>query len=332
MKNINKFFNFSNFININGNIFKGAIKALLPVYLSDKIKRVLNKDSSVRIYCKETILVVDKKNSKVQGLEPVFYWDDAPNFGDVIGPFLVSNIVNKPVVNIYRNNLPGLITVGSIFQEIDRKGMVVWGSGLIDEPSKSTLLRIKKNKPTILSLRGKETARVLANAGINIPDENSYGDPALLLPLFYTPKESKQALIGLCPHYIHKKLFASYVVDQNGCKIIDVQKDLQQVVDEIVSSDVCISTSLHGLIIAQSYGIPWVWLEIVDDNLVGNDFKFRDFFSTIDESQVSRIQVKSKDVSNLDYASLAESAKLPSKRYDESLMLGALQCHLKNRD
>ena len=104
---------------------------------------------------------------------------------------------------------------------------------------------------------------------------------------------------------------------------------MKTVINEINSSTVCISTSLHGLIIAQAYNIPWVWLEIFDKNLTGDDFKFKDFFSTINKDQVSHIQVSSNEVEKIDYEIIAKQATLPDKLYNEDLILEALNKHLE---
>lgn len=136
----------------------------------------------------------------------------------------------------------------------------------------------KQYNPEILSIRGMETAKCLLEAGIDVPDNSVYGDPALILPLFYKPSIIGPKKIGICPHYIHKPYFLKNIFIKNSLKIIDVQKDVETVVDSISSSSVCISTSLHGLIVAQAYNIPWVWLEISDNPPFGKDFKFKDFF------------------------------------------------------
>lgn len=160
---------------------------------------------------------------------------------------------------------------------------------------------------------------------------NALGDPGLLMPLFYhpRPKESKSE-ISLCPHYIHKEDFARVFSKSNSVKVIDVQRDLEDVIDDIVSSDICISTSLHGIIMSQAYGIPWVWLEIVDNNLKGDDFKFNDFFSTLNGSGFAHARVTLQELASLDIQSLAKTAFLPEKKYDEESMLKALDEWLLN--
>ena len=173
----------------------------------------------------------------------------------------------------------------------------------------------------------------MVEANISVPENIVYGDPALILPLFYEPLLKGPKKIGVCPHFMHKSNFLAEIVQDDFIKIIDVQTDVESVVDAISSSSVCISTSLHGLIIAQAYGIPWVWLEIYDKNLLGNDFKFKDFFSTLNEEQVTHVKVKLEDIKNINYKEIAERATLPEKNYNESLILNALKKYLnKNTD
>ena len=303
------------------------MKNILPEILLNKIRTFLNKEKPIRIYFEEGVVHIDSENKRIDGVVPLFYWDGKPNFGDVIGPFLLSKVTGKPVLNIYDNDYVGLMAVGSILQSIDREGMVVWGSGLIDTPSIEVQEKLKKYKPKILSVRGAETARCLREVGISVPDSSVFGDPALTMPLFYTPKESSFHKIGICPHFRHKPIFSTMSL-KNEVKMIDVQENMQTVVDEISSSSVCISTSLHGLIIAQAYKVPWVWLEVIDNNLIGDDFKFKDFFSTINFEEVVHLKVRKQDVNGLNFGDIAKKATLPGKRYDERLILGALETYL----
>lgn len=60
----------------------------------------------------------------------------------------------------------------------------------------------------------------------------------------------------------------------------------------------------------------------------GDDFKFKDFFSTIDETQVSHIKITMSEVESLNYESIAEKAMLPNKLYNEELILNSLKLYL----
>ena len=167
------------------NLIKSTVKSLIPIEARVKVYNLLNKDSSIRLYFENNTALVDPKNKNVQGLIPVFYWDGTPNFGDVVGPYLISKITGKPVLNIKNLQYPGIMAVGSIIQMLDRKNMVIWGSGLIQKLTDKQMEAFKKHNPKILSVRGQETAKHLLEAGINVPDQSAYGDPALILPLFY---------------------------------------------------------------------------------------------------------------------------------------------------
>ncbi|WP_289115743.1 polysaccharide pyruvyl transferase family protein [uncultured Psychrobacter sp.] len=308
---------------------KSTIKSIIPKNIITKVNNSLNKDNSIRLYFNNDTALIDTKNKSIQGVIPVFYWDSKPNFGDFIGPYLISKITGKPVLNVRNTKGSGIMAVGSILQMLDRENMVIWGSGLIKEPNNQVIKKFRKYKPKVLSVRGKETARFLSEAGIKVQDQSAYGDPALTLPLFYEPSVSSEKKIGICPHHIHKNYFLENIVHNNNLKTIDVQRDVESVVDEITSSSVCISTSLHGLIIAQAYNIPWVWLEITDNNLIGNDFKFDDFFSTINKSQVSHIKVKMAEVESLDFELISRKASLPDKMYNEKLILRVIKEYLQ---
>jgi hypothetical protein len=61
-------------------------------------------------------------------------------------------------------------------------------------------------------------------------------------------------------------------------------QDVEVVVRHIRDASLVISSSLHGIIVAQAYGRPWVWWRDNRGLLHGGDFKFEDFFSSIEVS------------------------------------------------
>lgn len=243
----------------------------------------------------------------------VFWWDKKPNFGDVIGPWLVSRFTGKSPVNGRGLKLmdPPLMTIGSTLSWLDQDGSVIWGSGLMSELSDAAVgrLRLLENVQ-VHAVRGRLTrTEVIKKIGWHVPEV--YGDPALLLPRFFpVAKDAKAAApIVVVPHFSHLAHFQK--LQSGALVVVDVKDGMERVVRQIASARVCISTSLHGLIIAQAYGVPWVWVRVSDDKLGGDTFKFRDFFSTLDSSAVSAVDIRKEDILCLDAEELAQSASLP---------------------
>ncbi|GII99320.1 polysaccharide pyruvyl transferase [Sediminihabitans luteus] len=250
-------------------------------------------------------------------LEPgqvaAYWWDERSNFGDAIGPWLVERISGLRPVNARRRRglRPALYSVGSIVGYVNRDDVDVWGSGLM-EPLAGTKLETLRRRTDVRvrAVRGAATREELVTKlGWDVPEV--YGDPALLLPRFYEPREpaAGRARVAFVPHYVHRKHLTGEPAD--GVRVVDVAQDLETVVDEITAADVCVSTSLHGIVVAQAYGVPWVWLRVADHTLGGDAFKFGDFFSTLDGSDVAQHDVPASGLAGLDLLELAGSARLP---------------------
>jgi hypothetical protein len=252
----------------------------------------------------------------------VFYWDDKANFGDEIGPWIIERISKRKVNNVRKNkNEVGLMTVGSIVQQIDRPGMTIWGSGIIREYGRAKCLELSVLKPkAITAVRGRLTRDFLKNKlGWDVPE--IFGDPALLMPRYFNPPKLKYG-ITLCPHYVHYTAFKETLGEQ--FEVIDVTTGVESVVSKIAGSTTVLSTSLHGIIIAQAYGIPWVWIRMNDAHLLGGDFKFEDFFSILDRNAVAMIDVKLEELSSLSISSIAEKARIPAMSFDGDALISAL--------
>ena len=77
------------------------------------------------------------------------------------------------------------------------------------------------------------------------------------------------------PHYVNQN-HPELIKDKNRF-IIDVKQDPLKTIDEICSCDMIVSSSLHGIIIAEAYGIDAVWIKL-SDKIIGGRFKFNDYF------------------------------------------------------
>ena len=63
--------------------------------------------------------------------------------------------------------------------------------------------------------------------------------------------------------------------------VIDVRQKPEPVIREIARCETILSSSLHGLVTADSLGIPNGWLRL-SDRVLGGGFKFRDYYSALD--------------------------------------------------
>lgn len=255
---------------------------------------------------------------------PLFYWDKKRNFGDLIGPWLVEAITGRPTVNVRGGREgPALATVGSIIGMFDRPGLEVWGSGLMAHLDAETVARLRANRPArIHAVRGWRTWRELTTKlGWEVP--KVYGDPALLLPRFHQPAQTAAGgRIVVCPHFTHRRFFGPAQAEDD-LVVLDVQGDERAVVDAIATAAVCISSSLHGLIVAQAYGVPWVWLEVEGRKLGGTHFKFEDFFTVLDRAAVSAARLAPNTCDATALRRIAATATLPAPKFSFDDLLAA---------
>lgn len=198
------------------------------------------------------------------------------NFGDVLNPWLIHKLTGKKAIPIkalyYAKN--HFFVIGSILSRAS-KYTTVWGTGFISANSHC------REKPLkVLAVRGPKTRQILLNDGIDCPEV--YGDPALLLPKIYYPKITKKYKLGIIPHYIDKKNeWLSAIKNDPEIKIINIQENNPLVfIDELLSCEKVASSSLHGIIVADAYEIPSVWIEF-SDKVFGNGFKFLDYFASV---------------------------------------------------
>ncbi|QRQ80003.1 GT-D fold domain-containing glycosyltransferase [Glutamicibacter protophormiae] len=253
---------------------------------------------------------VASPQGSLDGLLPMYWWDKMSNFGDEAGPWIASKISGSPVVNMRNSsmNVPTLMSVGSVFAQIENEKTEVWGSGLISPLSEGQVRKLRSfGEIKIHALRGKVSAKEIEEKlGWRTP--SIFGDPALLVPKYLQTVEDKTLndKIGFVPHYAHEFL---RIKKDSTIHAIDVTKDLESVAQEISQVKCIVSTSLHGIILAQAFEIPWVWLRITDKPLKGDDFKFQDFFSTLAGRNPSIHESTSTDLQEI--KNISKEASLP---------------------
>lgn len=192
------------------------------------------------------------------------------NLGDIMTPYILRKY-GFTVYWIPINNLEHADTlcVGSI-APYAKSGMNVLGSGIMSSNN-------KLNKNAIWRwVRGPETRKRVIECGGTCPE--IYGDPALLLPRLYNPYYTKKYTTGILPHYVdYKDIKKQY---PNDFVINILNENIEIVIDQILSCEKIITSSLHGIITAHAYGIPVARFE--HNKLVGDGVKFLDHSKAID--------------------------------------------------
>lgn len=228
------------------------------------------------------------------------------NWGDLVSGLIIKELTQNPnfdtekVFNVKNahNNYP-IISTGSVMK-FTNPNSIVWGTGCIDKGSTG------QEPKKIFAVRGPDTRDELLKKGWSCPEV--YGDPALLFPIFYNPKVKKKHKIGFIPHYIefesNKDLKVIHHLEKMGVQIIDVCAGEFKFIDELLECEKIISSSLHGLIVSDAYGIPNARVN-VSNKLIGGDFKFLDYYKSVGRQTDYGLQLTNKttleDIIDLDF-------------------------------
>lgn len=205
------------------------------------------------------------------------------NVGDTLTPFLLEYFLPGVKIERVEHTEEGkFMGVGSIMKKI-RRHDIVWGSGVMRSTDvfPSTIMQSCK----FLAVRGPLTAKILRKCGATVPEV--YGDPALLLPLMY-PVENKSVKklykVGVVPHYSDKKF--GYKKPDDALEI-NVALPWQEFVDQLLLCERIVSSSLHGIVMAEAYGVPASWTEF-SDRVIGKGFKFQDYLTGTGRAPVAK--------------------------------------------
>lgn len=208
------------------------------------------------------------KNKKIQFLKYFLPKSRLNNFGDLLGPIIVKAIMKEKIKNSNPKFLPNkFLTVGSILHYAE-DGDHIWGTG-INGKKKDIPYPIKNLNVTLV--RGPLTRKFLVNLGIECPE--IYGDPGLLLsnlfPRYQKNNNNSDPKILFIPNYNESHL--DYKV--NSVKTISPLNPIKDIIDAIANSEFVISSSLHAVIIAESYGIGARFLNVKRES----PFKYIDY-------------------------------------------------------
>lgn len=220
------------------------------------------------------------------------------NFGDELSPNLLEYVTKKQVVwaPIASCDVVGL---GSILSKActakqfahyamrrllqAKEKQIVWGSGFIKETGPEATRHLD-----FRLVRGPRTSGLLKRKGL------PFGDPGLLAADIAPRSKRKKYSLGIIPHFVDaQSSVVTYL--QNVVRhstIISVEEEPISVLKKISECDFILSSSLHGLIVADSYNIPNLRMRL-SDKIIGGDFKFLDYAESIGRKNIAAISLQS---------------------------------------
>lgn len=242
------------------------------------------------------------------------YYAKVPNMGDELNKDIIEKIFGYKVVR--RNYLFGKISgigsglgnytlEGPLWKKILKKissflspNVYIWGTGFVSYKEKDEQLykntkfcavRGELSKSRIEKLLGKKLDITMGDAGI------------LASYLIEDEKIEKKYSVGIIAHYKEKdeKIFKKLCDRFPNSTFIDVQDTPLNVTRKIAECETIISSSLHGLIIADSLNVPNVHI-VVTNNLLGDGFKFDDYYSAYGIKH-EYVDMNTDDINSLDY-------------------------------
>ncbi|MFE0754597.1 polysaccharide pyruvyl transferase family protein [Inquilinus sp. NPDC058860] len=208
---------------------------------------------------------------------------DYVNLGDALSAVMVSLLSGLPVEHVaHESRRLRMAAVGTIGHSLKEGEVVVWGTGSSRwrNPSapadqRMAVAPLPGTRLHIAATRGPVSRRILGEE--NAVGPAVYGDPVWLLPQFYPGPPRKKWKLGVIIHLadLQDRSFevrpkAEHIRYQVPAELAGDVKLIHTVtpigldgmrarLDEILECERIVSTSLHGMVFAESYGIPCLY-------------------------------------------------------------------------
>lgn len=211
----------------------------------------------------------------------LYFWRPASgtNFGDELSWHIVLAMLRQQGLSAdrlercrrYRFPRRRVFAIGSILHQC-RAGDIVWGSGI---NGKIGVQGYDFSGVEFRSVRGPLSRLMVERHGGECPEV--YGDPALLTPRLFPELAAATDRASRHPVTLIGNLNDEALGDMaqpSQANRVSPTLDWRSVTTEILSSDFVVSSSLHGIILADAYGIPCRPLQ----SLFESPFKYEDYF------------------------------------------------------
>lgn len=202
------------------------------------------------------------------------------NLGDQLSATIVSAITQRPATHVdFDSSGTRLLAIGSIGHQQTAGTVHIWGSAFgssirnasgIQEP----FMGFPDVRYKVHALRGPFSANLLKDIGL--PSSEVYGDPAWFLPRIFHSRPEKKYELGVIPHLVELEQCSPASIpktglrryaggEADGIRLISTYHEpswagFRSKIEDILSCKRIISRSLHGMIIADAFKIPCLYV------------------------------------------------------------------------
>lgn len=226
-------------------------------------------------------------------------YSSIPNMGDRLNKVMLEELFGITVIHVpyYKSNMSAIgSSLNYLFWSENNKTRLkecihypfapkdhyVWGTGFLSSATgKERSLRIKNTH--FCAIRGELSRKRMENIigrRLDIPT----GDGGLLAERWIGNNAKKKYSVGIIPHLREQdhSLIKSIAANYRNSVIIDVMDEPRSVVSKISECSAVLSSSLHGLIVSDSFHIPNMHMMLYKygERALGDGFKFADYYSS----------------------------------------------------
>lgn len=199
----------------------------------------------------------------------LFHWSPpygGRNFGDHLSKIIAACVASEHGLTFDDevSEQKRMLGIGSVLH-FAKDGDVVWGSGW---NGKMPVEQLTATRLDIRAVRGPLTAKLLSERGFSTP--SIFGDPGLLTPRYFRDRfpVDPQTPFIVIPNLNDRERAADVP------NVVSPLRGWNHVVRAITTARKVVTSSLHGLILAEAFGVP---VHLIRFSEAEHDFKFEDY-------------------------------------------------------
>jgi hypothetical protein len=246
----------------------------------------------------------------------LLYFDEWLNFGDELNMYITQQLHGRFTCS--KRFWCNAVFVGSMLERFISNYNIlvrafflalprvnVWGTGYLLPPAavKSKLLR----RLYVRACRGRLTLeRLERQRFVKVSNDVVLADPGLLAGrLIDTSMNEKKYALGIILHYHDKGDPLVEKITAKNTILIDIQQEPEPFMHQVSQCKHIISSAMHGLIAADSLGIPNARM-VLSKELPGGDYKFNDYYSAFELESHTIVDLKQREFDDNDLLGIKE--------------------------